>query len=200
MRYQAALLASHGYPALALGYFALPGLPAILENIPIEYFATAARTLPGPVRVLGNSRGTEAALLVSALYPDLVHGTVLYAPADHVGPAFPSLRNAWTVGGKPQTAIPFRQIVGPVLAFAGTDDRIWGSATAAGTIQQATGGQSVLYPDAGHNVGSPPYLASGTTFRHPVTGETLHFGGIRSANQAAQRKSWSTMLDLLNRA
>jgi hypothetical protein len=41
----ARLLASHGYPALALAYFHAPGLPADLARIPLEYFARAARWL-----------------------------------------------------------------------------------------------------------------------------------------------------------
>jgi dienelactone hydrolase len=41
----AGLLASHGYPALALAYFGAPGLPANLVRIPLEYFARAARWL-----------------------------------------------------------------------------------------------------------------------------------------------------------
>lgn len=45
---EAALLASHGYPCLALGYFNMPGLPTALHNIPLEYFATAARLLGAP--------------------------------------------------------------------------------------------------------------------------------------------------------
>jgi hypothetical protein len=34
--HDAALLASHGYPALTLGHFAAPGLPATLRDIPLE--------------------------------------------------------------------------------------------------------------------------------------------------------------------
>jgi hypothetical protein len=37
----AELLASHGYAALALGYFGAPGLPRELSGIPLEYFARA---------------------------------------------------------------------------------------------------------------------------------------------------------------
>src|SRR5450755_2758026 len=44
----AGLLASHGYPALALAYFGAPGLPANLIRIPLEYFARAARWLAAP--------------------------------------------------------------------------------------------------------------------------------------------------------
>jgi dienelactone hydrolase len=36
MRDRAALLASHGYAALALAYFGAPGLPQELDRIPVE--------------------------------------------------------------------------------------------------------------------------------------------------------------------
>jgi hypothetical protein len=78
---EAALLAAHGYPALALAYFHEPGLPATLTNVPLEYFARALRLLrsqPGVdldhVLVQGVSRGGEGALRrsgrgVAALHP-----------------------------------------------------------------------------------------------------------------------------------
>ena len=39
--YAAGLLASHGYPVLALAYFDEPGLPPELQRIPLEYFQRA---------------------------------------------------------------------------------------------------------------------------------------------------------------
>src|SRR5438128_7337617 len=41
----AALLASHGYAALALAYFSYEHLPAELVAIPLEYFETGMRWL-----------------------------------------------------------------------------------------------------------------------------------------------------------
>jgi hypothetical protein len=41
--YRGAILASHGYAALALGYFNVEGLPRGLVNIPLEYFENAIR-------------------------------------------------------------------------------------------------------------------------------------------------------------
>lgn len=198
-KYRAALLASRGIPALALGYFAMDGLPAELRDIPIEYFAAAARTLPQPVRVIGFSRGSEAALLLSALYPDLVHGTVVYAPADHVWAAFPPPGNAWTYRGRPVTTIAFEQITGPVLAIAGTDDQLWPAAVAAVTVARATSGQSILCDGAGHGVSGLPYLAAGVAPRHPVTGQTVELGGSRPANAAGQVTGWTRTLELVSR-
>ena len=79
----ARMLAAHGYPSLALAYFQAPGLPATLSNIPLEYFTKALtwiRQQPGVdsshVLVYGNSRGSEAALLLGANFPQLVNGVV----------------------------------------------------------------------------------------------------------------------------
>ena len=92
----AALLASHGYPTLALAYFKEPGLPQTLQDVPLEYFAKALRwlaTQPGvdPNRVLiyGVSRGGEAALLLGATYPELIHGVIACTPSADVNPAYP---------------------------------------------------------------------------------------------------------------
>src|ERR1022692_1064304 len=57
----AGLLASHGYPALALAYFGAPGLPANLVRIPLEYFARAARWLRRTAGAAPASAGTATA-------------------------------------------------------------------------------------------------------------------------------------------
>ena len=74
----AAFLAERGYAALALAYYGLPGLPGILKDIPLEYFATALDYLRGHRRVdpqrigiVGGSKGGEAALLVAATFPGI---------------------------------------------------------------------------------------------------------------------------------
>ncbi|WP_218824759.1 acyl-CoA thioesterase/bile acid-CoA:amino acid N-acyltransferase family protein [Asanoa hainanensis] len=200
-RYDAALFASHGHPALALGYFSAPGLPDTLRDIPLEYFATAARLLrqqPGADRdavvVNGASRGAEAALLLAQHFPDLVRGTILYSPNDTVSQGFPSGGDAWTIGGVPvpRSAIPVDRVTGPVLTIAGGDDRLWPAAEQARRIMDRLDGtaayQSLIYPDAGHAVGSFPYLAGGT-FADP-----WELGGTREADAAARIDSWPQVL------
>jgi dienelactone hydrolase len=115
----AGLLASHGYPALALAYFGAPGLPANLVRIPLEYFARAARWLrrraapasagtasgsatPGAAagspggtgsRLLvawGFSRGSEAALLLGVHFPGLVSAVIAGSPSSVTNVAFSS--------------------------------------------------------------------------------------------------------------
>ena len=196
-KFQAALLASRGHPALAVSYFAVPGRPETLRNIAVEYFAAAAGLLPGPVHVLGYSRGSEAALLLGALYPDTVRSVVVFAPADRVWPAYPPPGNAWTHGGLPQLDLPFDRLRAPVLAIAGDDDRLWPAGSSARTIERRTGGTTLIYPLAGHGVANLPYLASMTEATHPVSGAVLDFGGTRPADAAARHESWAGVLDFL---
>jgi pimeloyl-ACP methyl ester carboxylesterase len=195
----AAVLASRGYPALAVGYFHLPGLPNDLRNIPIEYFATAARLLPGPVRVLGDSRGSEAAMLLAGLYPSLVSGTVLASPAAGINPGFPNGGNAWTFGGAPVTKLPFDTIAKPVLAFAGTDDLLWFSATNVTVLRQGLGGKldTLVIDGAGHDIFWVPYQSFPPAFPHPVTGQPVNGGGTRLGNEQAHRQTWARFLSFL---
>jgi dienelactone hydrolase len=195
----ALMLAAHGYPALAVGYFNAPGLPAELRDIPIEYFANAATKLPGPVRVVGISRGSEAALLLSALYPQLVAGTVLAAPAGRVNLGFPNGGFAWTFGNVPRLDIPYSAIVGPVLAFAGTADAIWSSADNVTSLGEQLGDrlQSSVIADAGHDILGVPYVGADPETIHPVTGNPIHMGGTRQVNEQARRDTWAALLEFL---
>jgi dienelactone hydrolase len=151
----AALLASHGIPTLALAYFDEPGLPCSLSKIPIEYFVRAITWLkqqpgidPDRVWAWGTSRGSEALGLVASHFPRLLHG-IIDASASSV--VYPSVRGnctattpvAWTLGGKPVAAatgtfpvaprlngpgtIPFSRYHGAVLLVSGSNDRLWPS-------------------------------------------------------------------------
>ncbi|HET6988843.1 MAG TPA: acyl-CoA thioesterase/bile acid-CoA:amino acid N-acyltransferase family protein [Kribbella sp.] len=208
------LLASHGYPALSVAYFHASGLPDELRDIPLEYFATAAQWLerqpevdPAHVIVMSASRGTEAALLVSEHFPKLIHGAVLYAPSAVIHPSFPHfVGEPWTLHGRelPEELIPVGHIDGPVLAVAGSDDRLWGSMSAAPLIVQELNQahhrfahRALVVPNAGHGVGGAPYLPRGTSMVNPVTGVTLALGGTRAANESALRQGWTQVLAVL---
>jgi Dienelactone hydrolase and related enzymes len=195
----ALMLAAHGYPALAVASFNAPGLSSALRDVPIEYFASAASKLPGPVRVVGVSRGSEAALLLAARYPHLVGGVVLAAPADQINLGFPGGGYAWTFGNVPQLDIPFSVIAGPVLAIAGTGDRVWPSAANADALKEQLGDRlsTLVLEGAGHDVLGVPYLSANPAAVHPVTGEPFHLGGSRQANEQARRESWSALLSFL---
>ncbi|URZ03131.1 acyl-CoA thioesterase/bile acid-CoA:amino acid N-acyltransferase family protein [Clostridium felsineum] len=71
----AALLASHGHPALALAYFGMDNLPDTLKEIQLEYFEKAIDWIiqkgdinPNKLIVFGRSRGGELALLLGSTF------------------------------------------------------------------------------------------------------------------------------------
>lgn len=84
---RAALLASRGYRAFALGYFKAPGLSPFITETPLEYLETGlrwARRALQPkdrfVAVSGQSRGGELALLLGATFPELVSAVIAFVP------------------------------------------------------------------------------------------------------------------------
>jgi dienelactone hydrolase len=150
---KAALLAAHGYPALAVAYFAAPGLPDTLTAIPLEYFTKALAVLrvqpgvnPKRVFVRGTSRGGEASLLLASYFPQLVSGVVAEVPGSYVGPSAATIdRSAWKLRGRelpyarlpsgwpptasvdPRKHIPVERIGGPVVLTCGDLDLVWPS-------------------------------------------------------------------------
>jgi dienelactone hydrolase len=110
-------LASRGYVALALGYFAAEGLPETLSNIPLEYFAAAIDWLKSRpevdstrIAVLGTSRGGELALLLGATFPAL-RAVIANVPSHVVWPNMmgdSASAPAWTFGGKAIPGMPQR--------------------------------------------------------------------------------------------
>ena len=112
---RAALYASHGYAALALGYFKAPGLSDYISNTPLEIFETALhwlhrklRPLNGFVALSGQSRGGELVLLLGSLLPELVSAVIAYVPGAVVhsaqnacDPATGREGPAWLFRGQP---------------------------------------------------------------------------------------------------
>jgi dienelactone hydrolase len=157
------LLASHGYAALGVAYFGLPGLPSTLAGIPLEYFAKALRWLaaqpgvnPAKIAVLGVSRGSEAAQLLGVHYPGLVHAVIASVPSDAAICSYPGCRGAaWTLNGRPvpftkqfgnpspkddpAAVIPDQQINGPVFLDCGEADQTWPSCPYARAILSRLG-------------------------------------------------------------
>ena len=103
-----ALLASNGYPARGVAYFAGPGLPQTLSRIPLEYFAQALRWLarqpgadPARIAVPGVSRGSEAAQLPGVYDPHLVHAIIASVPSNVAICSYPGCTGpAWTLHGQ----------------------------------------------------------------------------------------------------
>jgi dienelactone hydrolase len=205
--YGAALLAAHGFPALTVAYFDWPGLPPGIDDIPLEYFETAGKILasqpqvdPAHILAMGYSRGSEAALLLADNFPALFHGAVVYSPSSEVNVAGDNgARAAWILGRRAFDPGPIdvSHISGPVLAVAGKQDSIWGSAASANAIilqlsldHSRYKDQALIYQDAGHGVGMQPYQPVGDT-------ALFHLGGTRAGDVAAQRDGWPKMLAML---
>ncbi|MDQ6709350.1 MAG: acyl-CoA thioesterase/BAAT N-terminal domain-containing protein [Candidatus Dormibacteraeota bacterium] len=213
----AGLLASHGYPALAIAYFGAPGLPKTLSNIPLEYFVKALTWLraqpgvdPAHVFTYGVSRGSEAALLLGVHYPDLVQGVIALVPSDVSLCSLSCDGAVWTVGGKPlpythefnsphptddpNAEIAVEKINGPVFLDCGGVDRLWRSCDYADAIitrlvEHHASQKHVLlsYPDGGHGVGALVPYL-------PVTDSD---GVTREDNPKAREQAWPRLLDFL---
>ena len=76
--YLGAKLAAQGYAVFGPAYFGLEGLPANLQDVPLEYFTKAIDWLraqpgvdPDRIAVYGISKGGELALLVATRHPEL---------------------------------------------------------------------------------------------------------------------------------
>lgn len=107
-------LAQLGYVAFGVGYFGAPGLPANLEQVPLElleedlaYLKSQPDVDPERIAVIGGSRGGELALLLGATFPDLVRGVVAEVPSGYVwGATTGAPVSAWTFGGVDLPAVP----------------------------------------------------------------------------------------------
>ena len=113
LEHYASLLASHGYAALALAYFAMEDLPTELVNIPLEYFEKAIHWMQGQetvdgdkLAVMGRSRGGELSLLLGATFPE-IKTVIAFVPSGIIWAGLPQrdgVQPAWTHHGKP---LPF---------------------------------------------------------------------------------------------
>ncbi|TWP53423.1 acyl-CoA thioester hydrolase [Lentzea tibetensis] len=115
----AALLARHGFAALTLAHFGVPGVSKHLVDIPLEYFGTAIEWLrerAGEIGLVGASRGGELALLVGAHYPEVravvsVVGSGVVTQG--IGPGANLLQKldheaaSWTWQGEPLPYLPY---------------------------------------------------------------------------------------------
>jgi dienelactone hydrolase len=224
---QAVALASAGYPALVISYFGDPGQPTSLTDIPLEYFATALRWLsrqPGvdPARMVvdGASRGSEAALLLGAYYPDLVHAVVATVPSSVVNAAISfGGKSAWTLHGAelayvplnapraahPEAAIPVESIRGPLFLLCGDADLLWPSCPYSDEIAARRAANHTPYPDvlaaepgAGHLVGSPvPNAPASSTFTVSPRYGRMPLGGTQQADALGRLDAWPRLLRFL---
>lgn len=88
-------LVSNGFIVLALAYFGINNLPQGLNNINLEYFATATQWLHSrsdvkkdAIAIVGQSRGGELALILGTILKQ-IKAIVAYAPSSMVTGGFP---------------------------------------------------------------------------------------------------------------
>ncbi|XP_039399891.1 acyl-coenzyme A amino acid N-acyltransferase 1-like [Mauremys reevesii] len=102
--FRASLLASRGFAALALAYFAYEDLPSFLDEVDLEYFEEAANILlehpkvgGAGIGVVGTCKGAEIALAMATFLPQItatvcingtnaIHGTALRYRDLHISP------------------------------------------------------------------------------------------------------------------
>jgi dienelactone hydrolase len=121
----AALLARHGYAALALAYFGLEHLRRSLCLVPLEYFHRAITWMSARsevagdrIAVVGASRGGELALLLGATFPEvaavagITPGAVVTFAIGRNPLCF--FRSSWSLAGRPVPFVPAR-LTGRVL-------------------------------------------------------------------------------------
>jgi len=217
--HEAALLASRGYPTLALAYFGEPGLPKTLSAIPLEYFAKALTWLahrpgvdPSRVVVQGVSRGSEAAQLLGVHYPALVHGVIALVPSNVAICSFPSCSGpAWTIDGEavpytklfgdttppdnPAAAIPDQLIRGPILLDCGGEDAIWPSCPYADAIETRLTSAGFAYS---RQLLTFPDAGHGIGFAIPyIPNYDSALGGGAAGESAARAAQWPDILAYL---
>jgi dienelactone hydrolase len=211
----ASALASIGFPALALGYFAEPGLPKCLCDIPLSYFARAVQWLRAqpaargrPVILYGGSRGGEGALLIASYEPHLFDAVIASSPSAYVngqygqGASFGGA--AWTWQGKPLTTgtkIPVSRIRVPLLIGDGGLDAVWPSAESASIIVSELRAAhdpapytNLYYPQAGHAfLGTPPFFP----WADYSAADNI-MGGTPAADAQAEEQSWAQMVAFID--
>jgi dienelactone hydrolase len=191
-----------------VAYFAEPGLPHTLSKIPLEYFVRALRWLarkpgvdPARIAVLGISRGSEAAQLLGAYYPGLVHAVIASVPSNVAVCSYPGCTGpAWTQNGRalpytsefdnpsptdnPAAVIPDQRIAGPIFLDCAEADQTWTSCPYARAILSLLDAHHdhwphvlYAYPGTGHFLGSlvpyEPYASAGSVPGYAADQEAL---------------------------
>ncbi|HET7270231.1 MAG TPA: acyl-CoA thioesterase/bile acid-CoA:amino acid N-acyltransferase family protein [Rubrobacter sp.] len=218
---EAALLANHGFAALALAYFYFGSLPDRLARIPLEYFGDAIGWLRDhpSVRgdrlgVMGTARGGELALLLGAHYPEL-NAVVSYVGSGIVFPSPAGSEPAWTFRGKPLPQIlnPFdilqarpaqidraqirvERTSGPVLLISGDADQVWPSTQLSRVAMDRLQRYGRPYHDDFRHY---PDAGHGIQPPYlPATPGTYYYGGDLKGNATANEDSWQHVLRLLD--
>jgi dienelactone hydrolase len=115
--YLGAKLAAQGYAVFGPAYFGMEGLPANLQDVPLEYFTKAIdwlRAQPGVDRdriaVYGISKGGELALLVASRHPEIkavVAGVPSHVVWQGINYTDWSPHSSWDENGQPLPFVPY---------------------------------------------------------------------------------------------
>ncbi len=219
-RYVAELLAAEGIAALSVAYFGKEGLPPRLGQIDLGYFRAALSLLGAQlshrdptVVVMGQSRGSEAAMLTAIHFGDLVDAVVVTVPSNVVLCGYPMGGPAWMLDGAPLTyvddfgpgcdnpyaVIQVELVRGPIMLVSAGADEIWPSAPMARAISERLrrhgdlhGHELLEYPDATHSLG---YL-------RPVLPDGVVLGDLGDPphTQAARADAWPKVLGFIQRS
>lgn len=178
--YVAGAFAGEGVTALSVAYFARPGLPQTLRDVPLEYFRDALDVLGDhlalageQVVLIGMSRGSEAALLTAIHFDAPVAGVIVTVPGSIVAGGLVPGSAAWLLDGRPlpysddqdpgtdpAVVIAAERVSAAIMMISAGRDEIWPSADMARAIQARREARAhpyrdelAEYPDAGHSLG-----------------------------------------------
>ncbi len=119
--------AKQGYVAASVAYFGVPGLPSILELVPVETVGGALAELakrpdvdPNRIAIFGISKGGELALLAASTYPQ-IHAVIADVPSPFGWESIPNgpvsaPHSSWTIGGKPVAFVSYAAAMGQSIA------------------------------------------------------------------------------------
>lgn len=218
--YVAELLARDGIAALSVAYFGQENLPPDLAEVDLGYFRSALsllRELVGPrqlpIAVVGQSRGSEAAMLSAVHFGDLVDAVVVTVPSNVVLCGYPMGGPAWTLDGmplpyadefgpdcdNPEAIIAVELVPAPIMFVSAGDDEVWPSAPMALAMSERLrrhgdqrGHELLEYPEATHSLGYlRPALPAGL-----VHGDL----GDPAPTQAARADAWPKVLRFIHRS
>lgn len=126
----AAQIAKQGFEVYAMYYFGQPNEPAEFSRVPLDFFKDLHALVqkqerqPGPLTLVGASKGAELVLALAATYPDLIGNVVAYAPSSHVyqGLSFKERtpHSSWTFNGQELPFVSFNEgSLGGLASFVG---------------------------------------------------------------------------------